>query len=259
MVAGVRALSDECPLLEFDPDENALFEPRSTQPEVDAPSAVVGCFNPAAIESALGETRREIMGLPSREPLWELSHRDRRVGLFYPGQGPSLAACVLERVIAAGCRSVVFCGGAGALVPELAMGHVVIVDSALRDEGTSFHYLAPARTVGAEPSVVESITATCIAQGVRFTKGRTWTTDAIFRETAGKIARRRDEGCITVENEASALLAVGAFRGVRVGVMLYAGDDVSGDAWDGRDWSRAWDVQARLLALALDAAIALDT
>jgi len=93
---------------------------------------------------------------------------------------------------------------------------------------------------------------------VRYTEGKTWTTDAIFRETAGKVARRRDEGCITVENEASALLAVGAFRGVRIGVMLYAGDDLSGDAWDGRDWTQAWDAQHRLLELAADAVLALD-
>ena len=250
--------SDDCPLLEFDPNREALFEPQSTQPTVDAPEAAVGCFNPAAIEAAVGQEGREIMLLPSREPLWETIRDGRRLGIFYPGQGPSLAACVLERVIAAGCRSIVFCGGAGALVPELALGHIVVVTAAVRDEGTSFHYLPPARQIDVDRRVVEAIRSTCDTRRVRYTEGKTWTTDAIFRETAGKVARRRDEGCITVENEASALLAVGAFRGVRIGVMLYAGDDLSGDAWDGRDWTQAWDAQHRLLELAAEAVLALD-
>lgn len=71
------------------------------------------------------------------------------------------------------------------------------------------------------------------------------------------MARRRDEGCITVECEASALFAVGAFRNVRVGVMLYAGDDLSGDAWDGRERTQAFDAR-KLFELAADAALALD-
>jgi uridine phosphorylase len=198
------------------------------------------------------------MRLPSREPLWETTRAGRRLGVFYPAQGAPLAACVLERVIAAGCRSIVFCGGAGALVPELALGHVIVTTAAVRDEGTSFHYLPPGREIAADPAVVRALRDTCEQQRVRHTAGKSWTTDGIFRETPRKVARRRDEGCLTVECEASALFAVGAFREVRVGVMLYAGDDLSGDAWDGREWTRAFDARGRLFELAADAALALD-
>ena len=63
-----------------------------------------------------------------------------------------------------------------------------------------------------------------------FVTGKTWTTDGLYRETRGKVDRRVAEGCLTVEMEAAAFFAVAAFRGVSFGQLLYAGDDLSGDA-----------------------------
>jgi uridine phosphorylase len=87
--------------------------------------------------------------------------------------------------------------------------------------------------------------------------GLTWTTDAPFRETEGKVARRRDQGCISVEMEAAAMFACAAFRGAVYGQLLYAGDDVSAAEWDHRDWNQQVGVRERLLDLALDAVILL--
>ena len=72
------------------------------------------------------------------------------------------------------------------------------------------------------------------AHHVPYVPGKTWTTDALYRETRGKVERRVAEGCLTVEMEAAAFFAVAAFRGVTFGQLLYAGDDLSGDAWDQR-------------------------
>ena len=66
--------------------------------------------------------------------------------------------------------------------------------------------------------------------------GKTWTTDAPYRETQAKIAARRAEGCLTVEMETAAFLAVARHRSVTFGQYLYAGDDVSGSVWDSRQW-----------------------
>jgi nucleoside phosphorylase len=83
----------------------------------------------------------------------------------------------------------------------------------------------------------------------------TWTTDAVYRETRAKVSLRRAEGCITVEMEAAALLAVARFRGVMLGQLLYAGDSLGGEAWDHRDWMHADDARESLFWLAMDAAI----
>ena len=85
----------------------------------------------------------------------------------------------------------------------------------------------------------------------------TWTTDAFFRETPAKVARRREQGCITVEMEASAMFAAAAFRGAVYGQLLYAGDDVSAAQWDHRDWQTQSGARDHLLDLALDAVLLL--
>lgn len=243
-------------LLEFDPEREAVFEAAATQGPVDAPLAAVGCFLPDVISAVAGDGP-ELMRLPSLSPLRETSWNGSRLAVFYPGQGGPLAAASFERVIAAGCRAFVFCGGAGALVPELALGHVVIATDAVRDEGTSFHYAPPSREIKADGAVVSALASICESRGAPYTLGKTWTTDGLFRETRGRIARRREDGCIVADCEASALLAVGQFRGVAVGILLYAADDASGEAWDERGWKKASSQRRRLFDLAAEAAVGL--
>jgi len=139
-------------------------------------------------------------------------------------------------VIATGCSKFVACGGAGAVVPGLALGHVVVPDAAVRDEGTSYHYLPASREVGADPAAIAVLSAVLDQAGVPYVVGKTWTTDGVYRETQAKIAARRAEGCITVEMETAAFLAVARHRQVRFAQYLYAGDDLSGETWDHRHW-----------------------
>ena len=98
---------------------------------------------------------------------------------------------------------------------------------------------------------------TLVEHGIPFITGRTWTTDAFYRETPGKIAARRQEGCVTVEMEAAALAAVAAFRGVPLAQILYGGDDLSGETWDRRSWQTQADVRDNVLELAATAAVRL--
>ncbi|MBK9969824.1 MAG: nucleoside phosphorylase [Acidimicrobiaceae bacterium] len=123
--------------------------------------------------------------------------------------------------IAMGCRAFVVCGGAGTLHGELTLGHFVVVASAIRDEGTSYHYLPPSRTIQFDEDARRVLEGVLEARGVPFVVGRTWTTDAPYRETASKIAARRAEGCLTVEMEASALAAIASFRRVPLAQVVY--------------------------------------
>lgn len=250
--------SPDLALLEFDEDKVGVFDAAATQPPVSAPLAAVGCYFPELIEMLVGHGRA-LLQLPSQSHLWEVTWNGTPLGVFYPGIGSPLATASLERVVAAGCNSLVFCGGAGAVVPELALGHVVIPTSAVRDEGTSFHYAPAAREITCATSVVETLATTCEQHDIPYTLGKTWTTDGLFRETQDRVARRRAEGCIVVECEAAALFAAGQFRQVDVGVLLYAGDDVSGEIWDERGWKGAHRARQTLFNLAAESAIALAT
>jgi nucleoside phosphorylase len=87
--------------------------------------------------------------------------------------------------------------------------------------------------------------------------GKTWTTDAPYRETAGKISRRKEEGCLVVEMESAALIAVAQFRNVIFGQALYGGDDLSGAEWDTRQWTSRRDIRKSLFWLCADACLTL--
>ena len=143
------------------------------------------------------------------------------------------------------------------LVPELALGHVVVPTSAIRDEGTSYHYLPPGREVATNPDAVAAILATLEGHKVPYLTGKTWTTDGFYRETRAKVTRRVAEGCLTVEMEAAACLAVAEFRGVPFGQLLYAGDDLSGEHWDERGWVRHASGREMLFRLAAESVLRL--
>lgn len=227
----------------------------------DPPRVAVLCFFQEVLESleSAGVARRvgRLLSEIGPNPLFVVDVDDTQVLVVHPGVGAPLAAGMLEEVVALGCTSIVACGGAGALREELVLGHAVVVDEAVRDEGTSFHYLAPSRTVTADPHGVQVLASVLAERGVPFVVGKSWTTDAFYREPRPRIDRRVAEGCLTVEMEASAFMAVARFRGVSFAQVLYAGDSVAGDTWEDRGWNRQRSVREELLGHALAAAVRL--
>jgi uridine phosphorylase len=111
--------------------------------------------------------------------------------------------------------------------------------------------------VAPTPAAVDAIVDVLDTHHVPHVKGTTWTTDALYRETRGKMARRVEEGCLTVEMEAAAFFAVARFRGVTFGQLLYAGDDLSGDAWDQRGWDAHAEGRELLFRVAAEAVLRL--
>ena len=92
---------------------------------------------------------------------------------------------------------------------------------------------------------------------IHYEIGKTWTTDGIYRETRGKVARRSQEGCIAVDMECSALMAVADFRGVVFGQYLAAGDDVSGEEWDLRYVDNTQSYYEKVFWLSVEACLSL--
>ena len=237
---------DDAPILDFDPARDAVLEPHLGIEKFDLPQHVVLCFFRNAIASfveALGG--REIGRLASElgsHPVFEVALDGRRVAVAQAGVGAPLAAAWLDELIMLGGRAFVAAGGAGVLVPGLVMGHVIVPTAAIRDEGTSYHYLPASREVAPTTDALEAIVATLDAHGVPYVTGTTWTTDGIYRETRGKVRRRVAEGCLTVEMEAAAFFAVAHFRASRSGrcsTPAMTSQGRPGIAGDGRATTRA--------------------
>ena len=228
---------------------------------IDVPPACVITFFGDAVGRLRQSGRAQLITENAWEdgphPLLEMEHEDGRVALLHAGVGAPLAGALLEEVIAMGCRAFVVCGGAGVLRPELSVGQLIVVESAVRDEGTSHHYLPPGRLIDADVEAVRVLRSTLREKQISFVGGRVWTTDAPYRETRAKIDRRRAEGCIAVEMEAAALAAIAAFRHVSLAQIVYGGDDLSGESWDHRSWRSHHDVRDDLIEVAATAALRL--
>jgi uridine phosphorylase len=196
------------------------------------------------------ELRSEI----GRNPIYEFHTDDGPVSVMHPGVGAPLAAGFVEEIASLGVTTLVACGGAGALVDQLDLGHVMVVASALRDEGTSFHYAPASRIIDADPLGVRVLSEVLEEHHVEHFVGRTWTTDAFFRETRSRVNRRIEENCSMVDMESSAFIAVAKYRGLRFAQLLYAGDSLAGEQWDSRAWEHAGTVREDLFRLSAVAA-----
>lgn len=249
------------PILEFDPSPNAIIEPHLIHDKMDVPERCVVCFFAEVFDALKASGRLKVVAVQRSEigdnPVYELDVDGRRLAAFHPGVGAPLAAAFLDEVIALGCRKFIACGGAGVLNREIAVGHLVVPTSAVRDEGTSYHYLPPAREVSASPEGVAAIEQILKADGIDYIVGKTWTTDGIYRETPDKVKLRKEEGCITVEMEAAAFFAVSQFRGVTFAQILYGGDNLDSEKWDSRHWDRQSSIREKLFWLAAEACLKL--
>lgn len=252
---------NSAPILEFDPTPEALIEPSKLIKPLDVPERCVITFFQDVLNRLRRQFKTRVIAKQQSEigdhPLYEIKYKRQRLAVLHPGIGAPLAVGLLEEVIARGCRKFIVCGGCGVLNREIAVGHLIVPTSAVRDEGTSYHYLPASREARANAHAVQVIEDTLKRNNVAYVTGKTWTTDAIYRETPNKIKQRQVEGCICVEMEASALFAVAQFRNVTLGQILYGGDDVSGLEWDHRGWNKQRAVREKLFWLAAEAALYL--
>jgi uridine phosphorylase len=249
------------PILEFDPEQRAIIDPHFKEfplPE-GAPTRCVLTFFREVLDRLVEAGRLwplyNFGWEVGANHVYELEWEGQRLLVAHPGVGAPLAAGYLEELIAMGVTRFVACGGCGVLEPEIVLGHPVVLTSAVRDEGTSYHYLPPGREVASSPALTTALASVLERHGLPFRFGKAWTTDAPYRETPARRALRMAEGCSVVEMEASAFFAVAQFRGVEFGQVVYGGDLVVPDGWDNRAWQDRHDARELLFWLSVEACL----
>jgi uridine phosphorylase len=212
------------PLLDHDPGESPVFLPgklleaarrRKRLPRMKAPAGCLLDFDGELADHLLAT------GQAVAEPAWPCFHtrllrwraNGAEFGMIGGTIGAPFAVLVAEELFALGCEALVSISSAGLIAPGISPPFFLLIEKALRDEGTSHHYLPLARFAEAPPSLIAAVKSRLEAAGVPILAGASWTTDAPFRETETLIAGRREEGAISVEMEAAALLALGAAIG----------------------------------------------
>jgi uridine phosphorylase len=249
------------PILEYDPNPNAIIQPQGPELSESVPERAVLCFFLDVLNHLRDQGQLVEIGVlgseMGRNPVYRLEHQGQRLLIVHPGVGAALAVGFTEELIAIGVDKFIACGGCGVLDKSVAVGYPVILTSAVRDEGTSYHYLPPAREAAPAPRAVAALEQTCRASQQPYRLGKAWTTDGFYRETAVRRERRQAEGCLVVEMEAAAFFALAEFRQVTFGQVVYGGDLVVPEGWDKRSWHNRTDDRLRLFWLAVEAACLL--
>lgn len=248
-------LKNKYPICEFDISKNPLIQPANFLIK-SLPEKCVITFFRKELEQFVSENNLSVIGYLNSEvldiPIYEYVYGENNLCITMAFCGAPGAAVAIEELHAMGCEKFIICGGAGALTKDSKVGEIIIPVSAVRDEGTSYHYLEPSREVECHKETVETVISCLKQMGIPFTTGKTWTSDAIYRETPDMVELRRNEGCITVEMEAAAFFAVSQYYDIPLAQLLYAGDDVSGEEWDSRDWNMRKNIRYNLISTAIE-------
>lgn len=244
----------EFPILEFDENKDAFINPvlvRKVLIGIDkVPSMLIICFFKEVIDQLLLKKAIEpFLILKGENNSHYYKYVEDDILIIHGMIGGPACGAILEEAIALGVEKVMFCGGAGSLTKEGTCGKYVIVNSAIRDEGMSYHYKAPSREIRADQRIVDIIRKYFDENNYDYIVGKTWTTDAFYRETTDKIALRKQEGAMIVEMEQAGLLAISQFRNVAYGAIIYCGDDLSKAKWDGREWSSRTSIREELVQI----------
>jgi len=204
------------------PDEPSAFTPESLLREARRQKGAEAVAVPkVCLLDPDGDIVRQLRadGRARRHEGWVCYHTDmwvfdldgHEIGVVGCAVGASFAVLVAEEMFASGCELLISVTSSGQITPQGAPPYFILIDHALRDEGTSYHYLAPSDWSAAPEGLLARLDG-AFQDGPRVLTGATWTTDAPFRETEVAIAAARARGILAVEMEAAALYAFAQAR-----------------------------------------------
>lgn len=160
-----------------------------------------------------GRARRDPFWACYHTDMWDVEHEGERLGVVGCAVGAPFAVLVAEQMFASGCQLLISVTSSGQIVPAGPPPYFILIDRALRDEGTSLHYRPAAPFADADPVLVARVAGGLASHQPPVRQGATWTTDAPFRETEAAIEAARAHGVLAVEMEAAALYAFARARG----------------------------------------------
>lgn len=220
--------------------EKALVTPEAAvahfvkePPPLPFPDAVIFCYQSSLLAHILEQHETAGVERGTYRHLHWLEESENRVAVAGGfGVGAPAVVLVLEALIVQGVRRFLTIGTAGSLQRHINIGDIVVCDRAIRDEGTSHHYLPPEKYAHASPAMTARLVAALQAANITHSVGTSWTIDAPYRETIAEVQHYQSEGVLTVEMEAAALFAVAAYRGVEMGTLLTISDSLADLEWD---------------------------
>lgn len=229
-------------LEEFDIDSEAIISPAHfVKPVEGMPSVAVTCFEYKTFERMVallkGEKIAETGNANGKWPIFKAMYKGKEIALYMTDMGAAGACGQLEEMFAIGVEKVIVFGACGVLDNTIEDCSIIIPDAAVRDEGLSYHYAPPADEIRVNPKYIQEFADLLEEVKCPYRIGKVWTTDAFYRETKGKMQKRKEQGCICVDMECSALAAVAQFRGKELFQFFITADCLEGEEWNPRSLS----------------------
>lgn len=226
-------------LEEFDETINSTFDPYEVENVVEGfPKTGVTCFSKQLLDQLVEKFNGQQIALSSnangKTPIYKINYEGTELALFMSFVGAPACVVQYEELFAMGLEKVVVFGTCGVLKKEIDDLAIIIPNSAVRDEGTSYHYLKSSREVEVNPKYKDEFISLLKEHNYSYVVGKAWTTDAPYRETRKKVLDRKEEGCICVDMECSAISALAKFRNKEVFQFFYAADNLDSAKWDQR-------------------------
>lgn len=223
-------MNDELTLLNFDSDPEAGLAP-GTEGQFRLPEKALLLLTDnrhfqQIVTGYHGVKVAHFDSITKVATVYQVNLHGQKIAIAQAPLGAPAAVMILEGLIAGGVRQVLSVGSCGVLT-TLTENTFLVPTAALRDEGTSFHYLPASDWVQVEPTVAAQLQSALKLRHIPVRPVKTWTTDAIFRETRSKIASAKSVGCAVVEMECAALVACAKFRQIKFGQLLYTADSLA--------------------------------
>jgi uridine phosphorylase len=198
-------------------------------PSTPAPKTVIFCYQSRFLQQALQEYPNKQCDGCFSKLFYLTDHPSVAIGDF--GSGSPIIAAKMEELIAWGVQQFISIGTAGSLQSKVGIGDMVVCEKAIRDEGTSHHYLPPTKYIHAPRRMTNKLQNLLKKGSMPYHIGSTWTTDSFYRQTAEEVQCYQKEGVLTVEMEAAAMFAVAHFYQVDLGAMFAISDSHADLIW----------------------------
>ena len=252
-------IKNEIPILEYDDSQLSVLMPNHDKLNLQLPKKAVFAFLGSHTDEYANKHNCEIVAkfesATKVYPIYLTHYQGQEICLCQAPVGSAPATQILDWLISYGVKEVISAGSCGALI-DIPENTFLVPKKALRDEGTSYHYLPPSRYVELNPIALKAIEQTLNQHNYSYIECLTWSTDGFFRETKDKVEYRRSEGCSVVEMECSSLAACSEFRNIIFGQILFTADTLADiNNYDMRGWGG--DSFEIALSLCLDAVINL--
>lgn len=225
-------------LTEFDDNQRSMYDPSTLhKPIKDFPKTCVSFFSYKYMQEFVKAYNPEIIAEYGAStmpfyPVYKINYKGEDIAVVQAFVGEPLQCGNFEELIFMGVENFLLVGSCGCLQKNIEEYSLIVPTAAIRDEGVSFHYEPPSNEIELEAEAVKVVEDTLAGLKIKYVKGKTWTTDAIFRETKKKVKRRQKQGAITVDMECAGMAAVAKFRGVHFAQIFYGADDLSLEEYD---------------------------